>query len=221
MEKSTGASGQKRAIKQDRAVQTRKEILEAAIKLFARKGLLATTMADLARAISMTPGALYWHFPTKEDLVLAAVEELELRYREAWKTLTTEGRKRSAAEQLAAFYFQTMSFVREHRHYGMFLGMLAAESVELSGPVAEALRRSLEIFTSTLAGIIRYGQEKTGEFHRDVDAKTLAQAAIASHLGAVIYFNLHESTVSYDAMFDSLEKVTLAGLRRRDDASGG
>ncbi|NBU64215.1 MAG: TetR/AcrR family transcriptional regulator, partial [Chloroflexia bacterium] len=27
-------------------------------------------MAELARAIHMTPGALYWHFPTKEDLLL-------------------------------------------------------------------------------------------------------------------------------------------------------
>src|SRR5687767_4641490 len=92
-------SGQKRTIKQERAVRTRKEILEAAIKLFARKGLLATTMADLAKQISMTPGALYWHFPTKEDLVLSALEELETRYKDAWKDLITEGRKLTAREQ--------------------------------------------------------------------------------------------------------------------------
>lgn len=221
MEKPTGASGQKRTIKQDRAVQTRKGILEAAIKLFARKGLLATTMADLAKAISMTPGALYWHFPTKEDLVLGALEELEARYKEAWKDLVTEGRKLSAAEQLQGFYRTTQSFVRDNRHYGMFLGLLASESVELSDRVATALRNTLEIFTGTMRGIIKYGQEKTGEFRADLDATTLAQGFIASHLGAVIFFNLHEQTVSYDAMFSALEKVTVSGLDQRAPKHGG
>ena len=46
----------KRAIKQDRAVKTRQDILNSAITLFARRGILATTMSELARAIHMTPG---------------------------------------------------------------------------------------------------------------------------------------------------------------------
>lgn len=219
MEKPT--TGHKRAIKQDRAVQTRKGILEAAIKLFARKGLLATTMADLAKAIQMTPGALYWHFPTKEDLVLGALEELESRYKGEWTQLITEGRGWTATRQLEGFYQRTRDFVRENRHYGMFLGLMASESVELSDRVATSLRKTMELFTHTLRGIIRYGQEKTGEFRTDVDAHTLAQALIASHLGAIIFFNLHETTASYDEMFRSLEKVASSGLAKRAAPDAG
>ncbi|HEY8211140.1 MAG TPA: helix-turn-helix domain-containing protein, partial [Myxococcaceae bacterium] len=55
-----------RPIKQERAARTRAEIIEKAVRLFSQQGYQATTMVDLARAIKMSPGALYWHFPTKE-----------------------------------------------------------------------------------------------------------------------------------------------------------
>src|ERR1041385_7956617 len=81
----------KREIKQERAARTRVEILEAAITLFARRGFLATTMAELAKAIRMTPGALYWHFPTKEDLLLAAIDELHERDRKSTRLNSSHG----------------------------------------------------------------------------------------------------------------------------------
>src|SRR4051812_28323580 len=93
----------KREIKQERAARTRVEILEAAITLFARRGFLATTMAELAKAIRMTPGALYWHFPTKEDLLLAAIDELHQRYLNEFVDLLSEHRKLTAREQLLSF----------------------------------------------------------------------------------------------------------------------
>src|SRR5512140_3169369 len=205
---------QKRAIKQERAARTRKEILEAAIRLFARKGLLATTMSDLAREIGMTPGALYWHFPTKEDLVLGAIEELDARYREAWKDLTTDGRKLSATEQVHLFFQRTQGFVRDHRHYGMFLALLASESVELSARVAESLRETMALYVQVLGGMIKYGK-KTGEFREDVDARTLAHALIAAHIGAVLHFNLFDPALSYDEMVAALEKVATSGMLAR------
>jgi len=205
---------QKRAIKQERAARTRKEILDAAIRLFARKGLLATTMAQLAKEIGMTPGALYWHFPTKEDLLLGAIEELDGRYREAWRDLTTEGRKLPARDQMHAFFLRTNAFVRDNRHYGMFLGLLAAESPELSARVAAALRDAMAVYVQVLTGIIKHGQQRTFEFREDLDARTLAHALIAAHMGAVIHSNLFDPALSYDEIIAALEKVTAPGMER-------
>jgi AcrR family transcriptional regulator len=69
----------KRATKQDRAVKTRQETLNSALTFSARHGILATMMAELAHASHMTPGAVSWRFPKKEDLLLAASEELRQR----------------------------------------------------------------------------------------------------------------------------------------------
>lgn len=52
------------------------DVVEAAIRVFSRKGLANSTMADLAEACGMGPGAVYYHFPKKEDLFAAAVRRV-------------------------------------------------------------------------------------------------------------------------------------------------
>lgn len=205
----------KREIKQERAARTREEILEAAIKLFARRGILATTMSELAKAIRMTPGALYWHFPTKEDLLLASIEELNKRYIKEFNELLTEGRRLSAQEQLVQFFQRTRAFLRYHREYGIFFGMVAAEAADTNERIAEALRNALQLYAGVVRGIIRYGQEKTKEFRTDVDADVLAHALIGSYQGMIIHQNLFQNALQYDALTAALDHLVMGGLRPR------
>ncbi len=48
---------------------TRDRIQRAAIELFVEKGVDATTVRDVARAVGISDGALYRHFTSKEELV--------------------------------------------------------------------------------------------------------------------------------------------------------
>jgi AcrR family transcriptional regulator len=54
--------------------QTRHRILEAALELFRERGFEATTMRDIARACEIALGATYYHFASKEAIVLAFYE---------------------------------------------------------------------------------------------------------------------------------------------------
>lgn len=49
----------------------RQELIDAAAYLFATKGFEATTMRDIAAHVGKTPGALYYHFTSKDDLLVA------------------------------------------------------------------------------------------------------------------------------------------------------
>jgi AcrR family transcriptional regulator len=55
---------------------TRARILDAALRLFGKRGFEATTMRDIAEASGVTERTVYRYFPFKEDLVLAEVREL-------------------------------------------------------------------------------------------------------------------------------------------------
>jgi AcrR family transcriptional regulator len=202
-----------REIKQERAARTRVEILEAAITLFSRRGFLATTMADLSRAIRMTPGALYWHFPTKEDLLLAAVEALHQRCRREFEAPLQEARTLSARAQLQAFTERLQAFLRAHREYGIFFAMLAAEAAESNDRVAEAIREKLSLYARVLEGIIRHGQ-KTGEFRQDVDALHAAHGLFGGYLGVLVHQNLFRATLDYDPLVSALRELMTAGARR-------
>src|SRR5688500_5914356 len=106
----------KRTARKEQAARTREEILDAAIKEFSEHSFAATTMAQLARAIRMTPGALYWHFDTKEDLLLAAIDELNQRFIREFDFLVREGRTLNANQQLQGFIDRTENFFRYHTH---------------------------------------------------------------------------------------------------------
>lgn len=60
-----------RSPRSDNRVST---VLDAAARLFAEKGYVATSMRDIAQACGMLPGSLYYHFAAKEDLLVAVYE---------------------------------------------------------------------------------------------------------------------------------------------------
>ncbi len=49
-------------------------ILEAAVRVFARSGVSAATLDDIAAEANVTRGALCWHFHNKDDLLAAIVK---------------------------------------------------------------------------------------------------------------------------------------------------
>ncbi len=71
----------------EQAKPTRERILEAAIQVFATKGYHAARMDDIVAAAGTSKGGLYFHFPGKDKLFLAVIDEfaalLEARLTEA------------------------------------------------------------------------------------------------------------------------------------------
>ena len=53
----------------------KRSLLEAALGVFARHGYRKTSMDDVAQAAGVSRQGLYLHFPTKEDMFRAAVEQ--------------------------------------------------------------------------------------------------------------------------------------------------
>jgi AcrR family transcriptional regulator len=69
-----------RAPRQD---NRRAQLLDAAARLFRERGYHATSMRDIAKAVGMLSGSIYYHFDSKEEMLLAVYEEGERRVAEA------------------------------------------------------------------------------------------------------------------------------------------
>jgi len=57
----------------------RKQILDAAEKLLLRDGYEATAMAEVARRAGVTNNAVYWYFPSKDELLAAVLRRRQER----------------------------------------------------------------------------------------------------------------------------------------------
>jgi AcrR family transcriptional regulator len=59
------------------------QILDAAARFFSEKGFETTSMREIAGMAGMLPGSLYYHFASKEDLLVAVYAEGVRRIKEA------------------------------------------------------------------------------------------------------------------------------------------
>ena len=115
----------------------RRQILEGAIKFFARHGLDGQ-LRQLTKELGITHALLYHYFPTKDALIKQVYEDVfESRWKPEWQDLLDD-KQRSPKEKLIAFYadysasFLTHDFVRilifsglsDRRISDRFLGML-------------------------------------------------------------------------------------------------
>ncbi|MER5889193.1 helix-turn-helix domain-containing protein [Streptomyces sp. NPDC001941] len=55
---------------------TRQRIQDVALELFAEQGYEKTSLREIAERLDVTKAALYYHFKTKEDIVISLFEDL-------------------------------------------------------------------------------------------------------------------------------------------------
>lgn len=72
MSASTPINSASRAPRQD---NRRQQLLDVAARLFRERGYHVTSMRDIAHEVGMLSGSIYYHFSSKEDLLLAVYEE--------------------------------------------------------------------------------------------------------------------------------------------------
>ena len=67
----------------EEALATQAQLLDAAERVFAEKGVSRTSLQDIAQAAGVTRGAIYWHFTNKADLFNAMMARIILPMEQA------------------------------------------------------------------------------------------------------------------------------------------
>lgn len=94
---------------QDRSRQTRRRLLDAAVACLTELGWTRTTVVVVAERAGVSRGAAQHHFPTREDLINAAVNHVsEVQLEELAERVaalpTDETRRRAVVEMLLNLY---------------------------------------------------------------------------------------------------------------------
>lgn len=95
---------------QDRAISTRRDLLESARRIFARDGFEMTRLEDIAAAAGKTRGAFYANFRDKEDVFFALFEEnLRREKRQVGEQLSEAASEDEKIEVLAKHMLSVIS----------------------------------------------------------------------------------------------------------------
>jgi len=99
---------------QERSVRTREQILEAAVQCLAEYGYALTTTVKIQEIAGVSRGRLLHHFPSKEELLVAAVEHLATRnfdlLKEEARRFSNDERRIDRAVELLWSIFDTPFF---------------------------------------------------------------------------------------------------------------
>lgn len=152
-----------------RGPQTRKQILDASLRLFSERGFARTTVRDIARAAGITDAAIYYHFQSKRDLLEALVEERGI-------VASLEQLERVAADMplQKTLLWMTRSAVNIMDENRDFLRLIIMEGLGGDESALEQYHRLVDLWESALTAMLQRYAEK-GELPRDAPAATARQ----------------------------------------------
>lgn len=98
--------------------ERRRDILEAALKIFAKKGYNGSTTAEIARAAGVAEGTIFRHFSTKKDLLIAVMSPKIL---DGIIYLDKENKEASPVEFFRCFLKNRMELIKENESLFRFM----------------------------------------------------------------------------------------------------
>lgn len=156
---------------QARAEATRTSVLMAAATVFERKGFAGSTISDILDEASVTKGALYFHFDSKESLAAAIIEQ-QADWREAHAP-----ESRSAMQRVIDLSFRFVHALRSDPLVRASIRLtLERNTFRTDDP------SPYEGWVSTVAQLFVEARDG-GELHADVDPERAAVVAVAALTG--------------------------------------
>jgi AcrR family transcriptional regulator len=144
----------------------REEIIAAAVRLFHEQGYASTSMQDIADAVGLLKGSLYYYIAGKEDLLF----EIHERFMAVILTKASareQATDLSPRQRLEAIITDLLELIRDYRAY---VEVFFRARYNLSGPRWEAIHQKREQYERIVRAIIEEGQ-RVGAFRADLDPK--------------------------------------------------
>jgi TetR/AcrR family transcriptional regulator, fatty acid metabolism regulator protein len=150
-------------------IATRERILRAALEVFARKGYHRAVVDDIVRASETSKGAVYHHFPNKEAIFLALVDDFAARLADALARAIA-GSHGALGKVEAALRAGLETFARNRD----LARLLLLEALSL-GPAYETKRTEIhERFAALIGGYLDQAVEEGAIPKLDTRVATLA-----------------------------------------------
>lgn len=149
--------------------ETRRQVLDCAAHLFREQGYAAVSLRDIAALCGMKAGSLYYHFASKEEIVLAILDiGVDTVYGEVRRAVEALGPVAPAAKIEAA--------VRAHLRAIFEVGDYCGASIRIFGHVPARVRHAAiakrDLYETYWVELLSEGAAK-GDLRGDVDLTLL------------------------------------------------
>ena len=190
-----------------RGKRTRSDILQTASRLFALNGYFHTSTSDILESVSVSKGAFYHHFRSKEDLAIAILERLRRDYQES---LIEPVRKADPDRRPGEMLNRIVNLNQSGQWFNcLLLGRLAHEMSqqegELAGQVIETVNWLIEFWREIISDA-----QTAGSISHSIDPRIMAELIFSAWTGALICRELDDGIINLDTLRESIQVIIYA-----------
>jgi len=202
--------------------EKRREIFEAAMVLFAQKGVARTTIQQIADAAGIGKGTIDEYFKSKDDILATSFDYIK----EESEALIAKKIQNTSdpVQKLTAFIEGILSFFQTFpENMSEILLVFWAEGILNSprdavegGNQQFDLRSMYEDYNDFVTSILEDGKSE-GMFRKDIDSYALAAAMIGAIDGLMLQWVLLKDRIDMEKSSRQLVEVFLQGIQTENE----
>jgi AcrR family transcriptional regulator len=188
----------------------KKDIIRAAIKIFAKKGYDATSVDEIAAKAKVAKGTIYYHFATKQEIFLTIIDQ-------GIETFTTMLKQGIDAEsdpgaQLTAFISIQVDFFQEYKD---FCKVLLTEMWRLETHWQKEFKDLRGKYNPIAVSILKKGID-AGIFRPTINPDTVATALFNAIAFTSIEIPLMHKDIAIPSIKPQLTDMIMGGICKKE-----
>jgi len=190
------------------------QILEAAVRIFARQGFHQSTIAQIAKEAGVADGTIYLYFKNKDDIL---VQFFSHRTKQVFESFREEvDRGQTSLDKLRNLINRHLNEFQRDRNGAVVYQVETHQSSRLA---EEQIKEMSQMYRDLISEIVEQGQQE-GQIRKDLYVG-LVKRFIIGAVDEVINTWLH-SNGEYDlvSMTEPLVELFIKGIGQRDPATG-
>lgn len=190
-----------------------KKILDAAIEVVAREKISGTRMHIIAKEANMSQANLHYYFPTKNDIMIALLDNIQEQFSNERKNFI-DLEKKTVVENIRGFFEQKKNDILNNKKLDC-----AQVDYWVQGTVNEEIRAKFQNTFDIWRGSINEVLNK-GEFKDGIDEKykdMLPFISVSMMLGASMQYLIDEGKFDLEEYFDIAEKIIFGQCFKKED----
>ncbi len=152
------------------------------LELFYKNGYYNTSIDDILKSLSLSKGAFYYHFQSKEDFFVSIVQNLIVRKVYSMLIEPIEGKENPFVVIEKCFEDALETAEHNEMDYGFILSNFISEFNRRNTVISNYLMDIYKVWEVNLVSILQKGKSD-GYVDRHVDSEGVATYLISSYMG--------------------------------------
>lgn len=195
--------------RQQKALRTKKKILETALKAFKEKSFNEVTVNEILVKANSSKGAFYTHFKSKHDIFMEKFKEIDDYYVDV--LLEKVEMEPTCSDKLSTFFRMQMAYIENDLGWDV---VRTIYEVELNTERESFFLLPNRPLYRILTGIFQDGQQN-GEFRTDLTIETMLNLCVRIMRGILYDWSLHRADYSLEVEQELLFQMMIKEFKRK------